>query len=51
MNIQEFVMKIRGEFESMISQKTGWGKNEIMIKLDSAIAKVSLESLRDCVKK
>ena len=48
MNIQEFVMKIRQEFEIMISQKNRMGQErEIMLKLDSAIAKVSLELLRD----
>jgi hypothetical protein len=43
----ELVMKIRSEFESAISKKTGWGRNEIMIQLDAAIAKVSLEALRN----
>ena len=47
MKADELVMKIRNEFETSIEKKTGWGKNEIMIKLDAAIAKVCLEALRE----
>lgn len=47
MEVDELVKKIRSEFESAISQKTGWGKNEIMIQFDAAITKVSLEALRE----
>ena len=41
------IVKIRNEFEAAISKKTGWGKNEIMIQLDAAIAKVCLEALQE----
>jgi hypothetical protein len=47
MKVDELIMKIRNEFEAAISKKTGWEKNEIMIQLDAAIAKVSLEALRN----
>lgn len=47
MNIQEFIMKIREEFDAGLARKTGWGKNEVMILFDSVIAKVSLEELKN----
>ena len=46
MKIDEFVIKIREEFEKNISGKTGWGKNEVLKQLDLAIAKAALEALK-----
>lgn len=45
MNTQEFITKVREEFETTIAQKTGWGKNEIMRTFDLAILKVSFNEL------
>lgn len=49
MTIDEFVEKIRAQFEENISAKPGWGKNEVLKQLDLAIAKVALEALKDQV--
>jgi len=45
MNTQEFITKVREEFETKISQKTGWGKNEIMQVFDHAFLRISLNML------
>lgn len=47
MTAAELILQIRKYFEEAISQKTGWGKNEILNKLDLAITKASLEALKD----
>lgn len=50
MTVDELIMKIRKEFETAISKKTGWGKNEILKELDLAIAKSALCALKPLIK-
>lgn len=38
---------VRSEFETLISKKTGWGKNELLRQLDLAVANVSLRRLEE----
>ena len=45
MSIQEFITKVRKEFDLMIAQKTGWGKNEIMQVFDHAFLRISFNEL------
>ena len=45
MSIQEFITKVRKEFDLMIAQKTGWGKDEVMRTFDLAILRVSFNEL------
>ena len=47
MTVDELVLAIRRKFDERISEKTGWGKNEIMKTLDAVILEVSLSALRD----
>jgi len=42
---EKLVKLIREEFEKAISQKTGWGKNEIMKVFDQALATAALRLL------
>jgi len=46
MTVDELVLEIRKNFEESISQKTGWGKNEILKQLDLAIARAALAALK-----
>jgi len=47
MTVDELILKICEIFEEAISRKTEWGKNEILKELDFAIAKASLEGLKN----
>ena len=47
MNINDVVKDIRKNFEKAISEKTSWGKNEIIKQFDLAIAKTALEKLAE----
>ena len=49
MTVNELVLEIRKNFKEAISQKTGWGKNEILKQLDLAIARAALDALKPCV--
>lgn len=38
---------LREEFEKEISQKTGWGKNEIMVAFDKAAVRAMIRFAKD----
>jgi len=40
---KELLKRIREIFEAKISQKTGWGKNELMIEYDKAVNEALME--------
>jgi len=50
MTPDELVIAIRNKFEEKISVKTGWGKNEIIRQLDTAIMEISLKELKIHIK-
>ena len=42
---KKLIELITDEFENLISKKTGWGKNEIMLVFHTAIVNASLRLL------
>ena len=47
MTPEDLIIAIRNDFEKRISEKSTWGKNEIMIQLNMAIMMIALKTLKD----
>ena len=50
MTTSELIKAIRENFAQRISQKTGWGKNEIITELDKAFLEEAMKELNVVIK-
>ena len=49
MEVDKFVWKIREKIHEKLQAHPRWGRNNVMIQVDIAIAEISLEALKNKV--
>ena len=45
--LERFINLLKEEFENIISKKTGWGKNEVLRTLETAISNAAVKMMEE----